>query len=61
MHLGSLPYLCIENETMAPLHVATITVQREVKKKIFILPTGSLMPEDRVLQVSWRLEKLSAN
>ncbi len=30
MDLGSLPYLCIKNETMAPLHVATLTVQREL-------------------------------
>ncbi len=31
-HLGSLPYLCIRNETMAPLHVATLTVKRELPK-----------------------------
>ncbi len=28
----SLPYLCTKNETMAPLHVATLTVQRELPK-----------------------------
>ncbi len=31
-----------------------------VKKNFLFLPTGSLMP-DRVLQVSWRLEKSSSN
>ncbi len=31
-HLESLPYLCSKNETMAPLHVATLTVQRELPK-----------------------------
>ena len=30
--LGSLPYLCTKNETMAPLHVATLTAQRELPK-----------------------------
>ncbi len=30
--LGSLPYLCTKNETVAPLHVATLTVQRELPK-----------------------------
>ncbi len=25
-------YLCAKNETMAPLHVATLTVQRELPK-----------------------------
>ena len=41
-HLGSLPYLCTKNETMAPLHVATLTVQRELPKyetyRVSILP-----------------------
>ena len=31
-HLGSLPYLCTKNETMAPPHVVTLTVQREQPK-----------------------------
>ncbi len=31
-HLGSLPYLCTKNETMAPLHVDTLTIQRELPK-----------------------------
>ncbi len=26
----SIPYLCTESETMAPLHVATLTVKREL-------------------------------
>ncbi len=30
-HLGSLPHLCTKNETIAPLHVATLTVQRELR------------------------------
>ncbi len=30
--LGSLPYLCTKNKTMAPLHVATLAVQRELPK-----------------------------
>ncbi len=30
--LGSLPYLFTKNETNAPLHVATLTVQRELPK-----------------------------
>ncbi len=30
MHIGSLPYLCTRNETMAHLHVATLTIQREL-------------------------------
>ncbi len=28
----SVPYLCTKNEAMAPLHVATLTVQRELPK-----------------------------
>ncbi len=28
--IGSLPYLCTKNESMAPLHVSTLTVQREL-------------------------------
>ncbi len=28
----SIPYLCTKNETMAPLHVVTLTVQRELPK-----------------------------
>ncbi len=35
MHLGSLSY---KNETMAPLHVATLTVQREF---MLLSPQGS--------------------
>ncbi len=31
-HIESLLYLCTKNETMAPLHVATLTVQRELPK-----------------------------
>ncbi len=30
MHLGSLPYLCTKIETIAPLHVVTLIVQREL-------------------------------
>ncbi len=26
MHLGSLPYLCIKNEIMVPLHVVTLII-----------------------------------
>ncbi len=33
----SLPYLCTKNEAMAPLHVATLTVQRELPKYEIIL------------------------
>ncbi len=29
-YLGSLPYLCTKNETVAPLYVATLTVWREL-------------------------------
>ncbi len=32
----SLPYLSTKNETMAPLHVATLTVQRELPTLIEI-------------------------
>ncbi len=28
----SLPFLCTKNEAMAPLHVATLTVKRELPK-----------------------------
>ncbi len=31
-HLGPLPYLCIKNETIIPLHVATQTIQRVIKR-----------------------------
>ncbi len=31
-HLGSLPYLYTKNETMDPLHVAILTVKRELPK-----------------------------
>ncbi len=31
-HLEFLPYLCIKNETMAPLHVTTLTVKGELPK-----------------------------
>ncbi len=27
-HLGSLPYLCTKIETMAPLHVAMLSVEK---------------------------------
>ncbi len=36
-HLGSLPYLCTKNETMASLHVATLTVQRELPEHVHYL------------------------
>ncbi len=32
VRIEALPYLCTKNETMAPLHVATLTVQRELPK-----------------------------
>ncbi len=38
-HLGSLPYFCTKNETMAPLHMATLTVQRELPRHKYL---GSL-------------------
>ncbi len=28
LYFRSLPYFCAKNETMAPLHVATLTVKR---------------------------------
>ncbi len=31
------PYLCTQNETMATLHVATLTVRRELPKYEIIL------------------------
>ncbi len=30
--VSTLPYFCTENETMAPLYVATLTVKRELPK-----------------------------
>ena len=34
-HPGCLPYLCTKNETMTSLHVATLTVKRELFKIIY--------------------------
>ncbi len=39
------PYLCIKNETMAPLHVATLTVQRELPKyELYLASRVSTLP-----------------
>ncbi len=34
-HLGSLPYLCTKNETMVPLHVATLELRADLCIMLF--------------------------
>ncbi len=56
-YLGSLPYLCTKNETMAPLHVVTLTVQRELHKYEFsiqgLYPTSVSMQLAPITVVMW--------
>ncbi len=40
----SIPYLRTKNETMAPLHVATLTVYRELPNNVFS-PLPNMIPE----------------
>ncbi len=51
-YLGSLPYLCTKNETMAPLHVA-ITVQRELPKYEIIFSIQGIYPTSAPRMKPW--------
>ncbi len=44
-HLGSLPYLYIKNETMATLHVATLTAQESyLNMRLYLASRISTLP-----------------